>query len=288
MDNHMPTCKRFCREYGHQCSAITKTATAIVVALLWSTTVTSLMKTIFAAFYPAYTQRSYWLGLFLTSIFVLLLIPAIIFKYEKPHDMWAVLLLIEILGHMWGFKVKDLVTYGAYATHYLTSVFEDIAHAETYSFCHLVNPELSTGDFVIDSVKAEAQGFVGYNLDWGNYTHNRTGVFDGLYPYPYANNTSAYPAPGSHRRHLAESAAMPSPAPYAGPPFDVHHDDAHQIGPGQVCAFEYKTMATIAGFRVEKNPRPEYWMELGWVGTVRRRRCMCHAHTPSVRRGSCW
>lgn len=263
MNSHCPKCKRFCSEYGHQCSGMTKTATAIVVALLWSTTITSLMKTVFSYFFTEYKQRSYWLGLFLVSIFVLSLIPTIIFKNQHPHDLWAVMLLIEILGHMWGFKVKDLVTYGAYESHYLSQVFANLSTAPTYSYCNLVAPDLDTSGAIAPKVAAESEGFLGYNLHWGMYTHD-TSAFDGYYPYEHDNATGApSPSPGGHRQ-LAEAATKPSPAPYAGPRIDVNHTDQHEMGPGQVCSFEYKTVVAVSGFRVEQMPRMEYVSELGY------------------------
>ena len=259
------TWKVFCKEYGHQCGSMTKTATAICVALLWSTTVTTLMRAIFAPFMADYYQFSYWVGLFVISILVLGLIPVIAYKYVNSHDYWAVMLLIEILGHLWGFKVKDIITDGAYKLHHLANAYTDPLVAPNFTFCNLVELDLNiTSDFVENPAKAVDQGFIGYNLDWGSYTYDDE-LFDGYYPYvapspsPSGNNHS--------RRELAAAAKVgkPAPSPYAGPKVDLHNNDSQYIGPGKVCAFEYKTVFNLDGFRVEKSPREAYWIELLYV-----------------------
>ena len=173
------------------------------------------------------------------------------------------MLLIEILGHMWGFKVKDLVTYGAYESHYLSEVFANLSTAPTYSYCNLVAPDLDTAGTIASKVTADLEGFLGYNLHWGMYTRN-TSAFDGYYPYEHKNATGT-PSPSPGHRQLAEAATKPSPAPYAGPRIDVNHTDQHEMGPGQVCSFEYKTVVAVSGFRVEQMPRMEYISELGYV-----------------------
>jgi len=246
---------------------MTKTATAIVVALLWSTTITSLMNCIFAAYLTEYEQRSYWLGLFVISILVLGIIPVIAFKYEKPNDFWAVLLLIEILGHLWGFKVKDIVTYGAYKLHYLYGEFSNFSDAPEYSYCNLVNPELATPGTFEAPVTAFEEGFLGFNLEWSSYVHNVSvfaEYFEQLASWSATSNSSTT-SPEPHRRGLASLPTAPAPAPYMGPHNDLVAPDSHEIGPGKVCAFEYKTILTVGGYRVEKQPRIEYLFELGSV-----------------------
>jgi hypothetical protein len=264
-----PACKRFCGEYKVQCSTMTKTATAIVVALLWSTAVTSLMQTILATFADEYKHGAYWLGLFVVSVLVLGMIPLIIFKYERPDDLWAVVIAIEILGHLWGFKVKDLVTYGAYELHYLTTMYDNLTAIPSHSFCDLVEPSLDVDINAAARVQGKDLGFVGFNLDWGSYTHSAA-AFDGL---DYSNNLQHGPTPApaaapaapaapaaGNRRGLGGAAAVVVPAPYEGARVDVTYfaHDQHEMGPGKVCAFEYKTASAVEGFRVEKTPRMEY------------------------------
>jgi hypothetical protein len=274
--------KRFCKEYGQQCATITKTATAIVIALLWSSTVTTLMDCIFSTFNEEghYKLFSFWTGWTLISVLVLSIIPVISFKYVKTADFWAITLLIEILGHLWGFKVKDIVTEYSYRIHYLKSIYSNISAAPTITFCNIGPWDVNTSRVDGTFVTSRDMGFLGYNLDWGNYTYDRSIVDD---YYPYSNNArtlqseneySLAPTPAPERRNLAEVASLPTPAPYGGPKIDVDPDSSGmQVGPGQVCSFEYKTVTSFEGFRVQKIVRTEYLIELGyriliWVGMI--------------------
>jgi len=284
------TCKVFWNEYKVQAAEILKTATAIVVALLWSTTITSLFDSIFAGFYleADYTPLSLGVSFAFVSVLIAALIPVIAFKYVQPDDYWAVVLLIEILGHLWGFKIKDIIVHVAYRQHYLYQAFaEHSVDIDTdFSYCNLVSPEFV---FVSTDINFDAVdlGWEGYNLDWTSYAQNRS-VFDGYYdqdpcdltPSPSPANTtnttsatrrelgSAQPAPNvdcsstASRRHLA-AAAIPAPSPYEGPLVDLELSNAIERGPGRTCNFEYRTTQVLKGFRVERSPRFVYWAELG-------------------------
>ena len=143
------TCKLFFTTFGVQCAHISRSASAICIALLWSAAVSSLASAILSAGgVEDYEHASFWLSFAAVTILALGLMPCLSFKYVDSHSMWAVLLLLEVLGHLWGFRVKDLVSYLAYDLHHLANVYASSSSSggeppPTTSFCQLVDPQFS-------------------------------------------------------------------------------------------------------------------------------------------------
>ena len=274
------TCAVFWGAYRVQTAEIIKTAMAIIVALMWSTTVSSMFDAMFASYftYEEYKVMTLTVGFATMSVLIAALVPVIAFKYVQPDDYWAVVILIEILGHLWGFKIKDLIVHFSYKLHYLYQVYHEqsVADVETeYEFCNLVAPQFvfMTNDVNVDSANL---GWEGYNLDWTEYTRNRS-VFEDYYNYTTPSPSPAVAMNVSSRRELQPVVRnIPSPSPYTGPRTDLSASDAVLRGPGRSCNFEYRKTTVLKGFRVEKVPRPVYFAELGsriliWVSCL----CIC-------------
>ena len=209
----------------------------------------------YAARFPAtqYDEYELWTSFVFASVLICGIVPVLVFKYVNFSDFWALAVLVEILGHLWGFKIKDLIVYYAYHHHFLFQLYEEqtVDYVDpTVSYCDLVNPDYLILD-ATGTVNASELGWVGYNLDWMNYSMN-TSVFEGYYevdspcveddhhPAPSglynSSNTTETPetnaTTGSSRRHLSGPAHgtgcsdghHPAPAP---------HHRARQLSSGQ-------------------------------------------------------
>jgi hypothetical protein len=260
------TCKRFWREFSKQAATILKTATAISIALLWSTTINSLLNAIYANFFVEgeIKYKTQWTGFVFTSLLVISLVPIISFRYLHSHDFWAVMLFVEILGHLWGFKIKDLIVNYAYDLHWLRQAYQDETDGNlTQSYCNLVSTNFYVSSDSANGVQIDAtdMGWKGYNLDWTSYTQDHS-VFDNYYETSYNDSSNV-----ARRRHLLGERIVPSPAAiddFMGPRVDVTATDAFERGPGKTCNFAYHTTQVLKGFHVEKYPRVAYLWELGW------------------------
>ena len=167
------TCAKFWKENARQNKKTYKTSSAVIVALLWSTALSSLFDAVFASSFEDFKEYQLWTSFALTSVLVCTVVPVIAVRYLRPADLWAITILIEILGHLWGFKLKDLIVHYAYHFHYLYAAYEahsldNLANHTEFSYCNFVNPEyvVVTNDGPID---ASSLGWAGFNLDWTWY-----------------------------------------------------------------------------------------------------------------------
>lgn len=258
------TCRYTCSIWNLECKILAKSASAICVALLWSACITSLMRSILASFVDHEEFASHCLAFILVSVVILCALPCVLFKYINIKQYWAAMLIVEIFGHVWGFRVKDIITYAAYELHHLATVYSaDNMAVSTESFCDVVDPTLYLFDIMTDiSYESRDFGFLGFNLDWGFYTFQRD-VFDGYYDDVHSSSHTTVPTSDGDARFLSEEQHFVSPAPFSGSRIDLHADDEHEVGPGRLCSFTYRTASPMKGYRVEKNPRKEYWIEMG-------------------------